>query len=79
MYHIRMLLACAAVLLSWLCFGGEMPVREHTADTVEEEQTAETEVLTEETVDAVLEAVGCGVMYTPMAGRHLEDMPLPLP
>ena len=79
MYHIRMLLACAAVLLSWLCFGGEMPVREHTAAIIEEEQTAETEVLTEETVDAVMEAVGCGVMYTPMAGRHLEDMPLPLP
>lgn len=82
MQYIKLVFACAAMLASWLCFGVQMPVQEPITDTTEA-YTAETDVLLdaipEETVEAVMEAVGTGMLYTPMAGRHLDDMPLPLP
>lgn len=63
------------MLLSWLCFSEETPVQENVS-VITEEKVVCTEVLTEEIADSMMEAVGCGILYTPMAGRHLETLPL---
>jgi len=84
MMYARLLAAFAAMLLSLLCFDSigtaanapEYIIAEAEPASVETE--AHLEQIPEETLEAVAEAVGSGVMYTPMAGRCLDDMPLSL-
>ena len=84
MMYARLLAAFAAMLLSLLCFDSigtaanapEYIIAEAEPASVETE--AYLEQIPEETLEAVAEAVGSGVMYTPMAGRCLDDMPLSL-
>ena len=79
MHYIRLMAACAAMLLSWLCFdsvSGLASAPEPQAARVRSSEL--TEQLPADTLEAVAEAVGTATMYTPMAGRHLDETPLPL-
>ena len=73
--YIRLLVACAAMLLSLLCFDG-IGADDHNYIAAEEDVSFMS--LPAETQDAVIEAVGEGVMFTPMAGRSLDCTPMPL-
>ena len=80
--YIRLLIAFAAMLLSLLCFDGvgadgvnDIAAEERALCVQEEASFAS---LPEETQEAVIEAVGEGVMFMPMAGRSLDYTPMPL-
>ena len=80
--YIRLLIAFAAMLLSLLCFDGvgadgvnDIAAEERALCVQEEASFA---LLPEETQEAVIEAVGEGVMFMPMAGRSLDYTPMPL-
>ena len=73
--YIRLLVACAAMLLSLLCFDG-IGADDHNYIAAEKDVSFMS--LPAETQDAVIEAVGEGVMFTPMAGRSLDCTPMPL-
>jgi hypothetical protein len=63
------------MLLSLLCFDG-IGADDHNYIAAEEDVSFMP--LPAETQDAVIEAVGEGVMFTPMAGRSLDCTPMPL-
>ena len=73
--YIRLLVACAAMLLSLLCFDG---IGADDVNDIAAEEEASFLSLSAETQEAVIEAVGEGVMFTPMAGRSLDYTPMPL-
>ena len=78
--YIRIIMACAAMLLSLLCFDG-VGADDINYIAAEEKATAaytETawDVPDAETQNAVVEAVCEGVMFMPMSGVYLDDTPM---
>ena len=77
MQYIRLAAACVAMLLSWLCFDSAcIPASAPGTQTAPAESSVLTEQLPVQTPDEA-EAVGTATMYMPLAGRRLDNTPLP--
>ena len=82
--YIRLIMACAAMLLSLLCFDGvgaddvNYIAAEEKATAVYTETETAWDACGEDSQEAVIEAAAEGVLFMPMAARYTEPVSVPL-